>query len=200
MDMTRLIVTAAALALAACQGERAEPAANAAENRAEALAEQADAAPAQAPANMAEEEVAPGGNAAEKAGAAGNATGDVPATASRAGNAAQAAAAPVRTAPPAAARAAAASPNRANGARIFAQACVACHGRDGKGAIPGVPDLTAAGGRLSKSDSVLLRNMINGFQSSGSPMAMPPRGGNPSLTDRDMADVLAHLRATFGRR
>lgn len=196
--MTRLIVTAAALALAACQGERAEPVANAAENQAEALAQQADAVPVDAPANMLDAEEASPGNTVEKADAAA----DAPAPSSRASDdAAQAPPPAARPSAPSSARAAAAaSPNRANGARIFAQACVACHGRDGKGAIPGVPDLTAAGGRLSKPDSVLLRNMINGFQSPGSPMAMPPRGGNPSLTDQDMADVLAHLRATFGRR
>lgn len=197
MDMTRLIVTAAALALAACQGERAEPVANAAENQAEALAQQADAVPVEAPANMLDAEVGSPDNAVAKAGAAA----DAPAPSSRpSDDAAQAAPPAARTSPRSTAQVAAASPNRANGARIFAQACVACHGRDGKGTIPGVPDLTAAGGRLSKPDSVLLRNMINGFQSPGSPMAMPPRGGNPSLSDRDMADVLAHLRATFGRR
>lgn len=91
-------------------------------------------------------------------------------------------------------------PDPVNGGRIYRATCVACHGANGKGAFPGVPDFTAAAGRLSKPDAVLLRNMTNGFQTPGSPMPMPARGGNPDLTNRDMADVLAYLRATFGRR
>lgn len=83
------------------------------------------------------------------------------------------------------------------GRRIYEETCVACHGADGKGALEGVPDLTGANGRLAKSDDALLRNMIEGFQSPGSPMPMPPKGGNPGLTDQDMADVLAYIRRTY---
>jgi len=84
----------------------------------------------------------------------------------------------------------------ARGAQIYGETCVACHGENGKGAIPGVPDLRQ---RLTQSDEVLMQHMIEGYQSPGSPMPMPPRGGNPDLTDQDMADVLAYLRANFGR-
>lgn len=112
---------------------------------------------------------------------------------------APAASAPTASAPPPAASAAPPG-DPVNGGRIYAQTCVACHGRDGAGVLPGMPDLRAPGGRLSQSDSALLRNMINGIQSPGSPMPMPARGGNPNLTDQDMADVLAYLRATFERR
>jgi hypothetical protein len=42
--------------------------------------------------------------------------------------------------------------------------------------------------------------MINGFQSPGSPMAMPARGGNPDFTDQDMLDVLAYVRATYQKK
>lgn len=85
------------------------------------------------------------------------------------------------------------------GAQVYQETCVACHGANGKGAFEGVPDLTDPAGRLAKPDDVLLRNMIDGFQSPGSPMPMPPRGGNPDLTDQDMRDVLAHLRKNFGQ-
>jgi mono/diheme cytochrome c family protein len=102
-------------------------------------------------------------------------------------------------APPSAVAGAVASTpgDSARGALIYGETCVACHGANGRGALEGVPDLTARGGRLSKPDTVLLRNMIDGFQSPGSPMPMPPRGGNPDLADEDMADVLAYLRQTF---
>ena len=83
-----------------------------------------------------------------------------------------------------------------HGAQVFGETCVACHGADGKGAIDGVPPLS---GPLAKSDDVLLRHMIEGYQSPGSAMPMPARGGNPDLTDQDMADVLAHLRKNFSK-
>lgn len=83
------------------------------------------------------------------------------------------------------------------GKGIYAQTCLACHGTDGKGAIDGVPDLTAKNGRLSKPDEIVLTNIIRGVQSEGSMMAMPPLGGNPDLTEQDMADVLAYLHEEF---
>ena len=90
------------------------------------------------------------------------------------------------------------SASGASGASIYGQTCVACHGRNGKGAIPGVPDLTRAGGPLSQSNDVLLDHMARGFRSPGSQLAMPPRGGNPALTDADLQAVLTYLRQTFG--
>ncbi len=85
-------------------------------------------------------------------------------------------------------------------AAAYNQTCVACHGADGKGTVPGAPDFTAPSGTLGKTDDVLLQHMIEGFQSPGSPMAMPARGGNPVLTDADLAAVLAWLRDRFGAR
>ncbi len=84
-----------------------------------------------------------------------------------------------------------------NGKTIYKQTCIACHGSNGKGAIPGVPDFTNKSGPLSKSDSILLRHTINGFQSPGSPMAMPPKGGNPKLSNADLQNVLTYIRQTF---
>ena len=85
-----------------------------------------------------------------------------------------------------------------SGKQIFEQTCAACHGASGKGAFPGVPDFTRKDGRLSKPDDVLLEHIANGFQSPGSPMAMSPRGGNASLTDGDLRNVLKYLREAFG--
>lgn len=101
--------------------------------------------------------------------------------------------------PASAPAASAASADIAAGGRTYATTCVACHGANGKGTIPGVPDFTAANGRLTKSDADLLRNMINGLQSPGSPIPMPAKGGNPSLSDQDMANALAYIRKTYGR-
>lgn len=85
------------------------------------------------------------------------------------------------------------------GASVYAQTCVACHGDNGKGALPGIPDFTAAEGPLSQSDDILLLHVSDGFQSPGSTMAMPPRGGNPNLTDADIRAVLGYLRESFGQ-
>ncbi len=87
----------------------------------------------------------------------------------------------------------------ATGKEIFEKTCIACHGADGKGAFPGTPDFTDSSGALSKSDDVLINHIINGFQSPGSPMAMPPKGGNPNLSAKDIAAVLKHIHETFGK-
>lgn len=85
-----------------------------------------------------------------------------------------------------------------DGAAIYAQNCAACHGADGKGSIPGAPDFTAKDGVLKSADNVLIERITNGFQTNGSPMAMPPKGGNASLTAQDISDVLVYMRQQFG--
>jgi cytochrome c5 len=81
----------------------------------------------------------------------------------------------------------------------YDKTCIACHGGDGKGAFPGTPDFTSSDGVLSKSDNVLIEHITNGFQSEGSPMAMPPKGGNPNLDDSSIKAVLSYIRETFGK-
>ncbi len=85
------------------------------------------------------------------------------------------------------------------GRTIYSQTCIACHGANGKGAIPGVADLTNVEGALSKPDEELMNSITDGFQSPGSALAMPPNGGNPTLAEEDVKAVLAYLRAEFGR-
>lgn len=80
------------------------------------------------------------------------------------------------------------------GATVYQETCIACHGSDGSGSLPGVPDLAAKTGPLSQDDAVLLKRMADGFQSPGSPMGMPPRGGDPALTDADLEAVLKYMR------
>lgn len=84
------------------------------------------------------------------------------------------------------------------GDKVFHETCVACHGENGKGAVPGAPDFTKKGGALAKPHSVLSQHIKNGFAPPGAPLAMPPKGGNPDLTDKDIEDVHAYLHHRFG--
>lgn len=84
-----------------------------------------------------------------------------------------------------------------SGEDIYNQTCIACHGANGKGTVPGSPDLTKANGPLSQSDEVLIQHITEGFMSKGTPMAMPPKGGNFSLTESDIQAVLQYMKDSF---
>lgn len=84
------------------------------------------------------------------------------------------------------------------GKAIYEAHCSSCHGENGKGLLPGMPDLTKKGGVLSESDALLLQRITDGYQGPGSPMAMPPKGGDPSLTEEQVKEVLSYLKRTFG--
>lgn len=86
-----------------------------------------------------------------------------------------------------------------SGKRIYENNCMACHGADGRGRLLGVPDFTDKNGRLIKAENVLLSNIINGFQSPGSLMPMPPRGGNSQLSDKELLAALEYIKKTFAR-
>lgn len=86
-----------------------------------------------------------------------------------------------------------------DGKQVYGGTCIACHGPNGRGALPGIPDLTGKAGRLAKSESELLQRVRDGFQSPGSPMAMPPKGGDASLTDDDLKAVIRYMKENFGR-
>lgn len=85
----------------------------------------------------------------------------------------------------------------AEGEQLYNQTCVACHGKNGKGNLPGVPDFTKKDGRLTKTDEMLVNNIMNGFKSPGSSMAMPAKGGMGSLTRDQAAAIVSYLREAF---
>lgn len=84
------------------------------------------------------------------------------------------------------------------GEAVYNGTCVACHGKDGRGILPGIPDLSETNGRLAKPDEDLIANITEGFESGTAPMAMPAKGGNPSLSDEDIVNVLGYMRKEFG--
>jgi len=47
--------------------------------------------------------------------------------------------------------------------------------------------------------ALLTRRNRNGYQGPGSPMAMPPKGGNSTLTDDDLKAVIKYMRRAFKR-
>jgi cytochrome c5 len=84
------------------------------------------------------------------------------------------------------------------GKEIYEETCIACHGEDGAGALPGItPDLTQVDGPLSQDKDVLVEHILEGFESPGSQMAMPPKGGNDELTEKDVEDVLHYMQEAF---
>jgi len=93
----------------------------------------------------------------------------------------------------------AASASTMSGAEVYSQTCVACHGKNGKGTVPGAPNFTSADGPMSQSDELLFQRIKLGFKSPGSAMGMPPKGGNMNLTDSDIEAVVKYLRDTFSK-
>jgi len=83
-------------------------------------------------------------------------------------------------------------------AELYLQSCAACHGVDGTGAMPGVPDLTAASGLLTKSMETLLAEVKTGIPARDG-MGMPPKGGNPDLTEAQLRAILQYMKHEFAR-
>jgi mono/diheme cytochrome c family protein len=83
------------------------------------------------------------------------------------------------------------------GETLYSGTCIACHGPDAKG-LPNLgKDLTVSEFFKSKSDAELLT-----FVKTGRPVGdpdnttgvdMPPRGGNPALSDEDITHIIAYI-------
>ncbi len=84
------------------------------------------------------------------------------------------------------------------GAEKFASTCVACHGPDATGVTGLGKDLTTSEFVKGKSDAELIAFVKVGRPASDpantAGVDMPPKGGNPVLTDQDLADIIAYLR------
>ena len=83
------------------------------------------------------------------------------------------------------------------GGEIYDETCVACHGEDGAGAVPGAPDFTLQDGVLAQADDVLMNHIEDGFKSPGSMLEMPAKGGDDTLEMDDIMNVLSYLHRKF---
>jgi disulfide bond formation protein DsbB len=86
----------------------------------------------------------------------------------------------------------------ARGMQLFTQNCVVCHGEGGRG-VPGLGrDMTNSAFIKGQTDPQLVDFLRKGRLASDpantTKVDMPPRGGNPTITDAQLADIVAHLR------
>lgn len=84
------------------------------------------------------------------------------------------------------------------GKAVYQKNCAACHGADGKGALPGTSDFATSDRLFGQGWEVVFRHVSGEHPSPDSPpMPMPPRGGKADLTDQDLWNVLAYIRQAF---
>lgn len=84
------------------------------------------------------------------------------------------------------------------GAQVFIGTCSACHGPDAKG-MPGLgKDMTTSTFIKGLTDDDFLKFVKVGRTTSDklntTGVDMPPKGGNPALTDQDLVNVIAYIR------
>jgi disulfide bond formation protein DsbB len=93
-----------------------------------------------------------------------------------------------------------AAPNgdAAKGKEMFATTCAACHGPAGDGVQGLGKDMTASEFIEGLTDAELLafikvgRGPTDPLNTTG--VLMPPKGGNPALTDEQLMDIIAYVR------
>ncbi|MBM4423902.1 MAG: cytochrome c [Chloroflexi bacterium] len=86
----------------------------------------------------------------------------------------------------------------AAGKTKFDGTCVSCHGPGGVGIAGLGKDMTTSEFIKGLPDAEMILFLTKGRPASDSAnttgVDMPPRGGNPALTDQDLADVVAYIR------
>jgi disulfide bond formation protein DsbB len=89
-------------------------------------------------------------------------------------------------------------PTLAAGEKHFMSTCATCHGRDGRGMPKLGKDLHDNKFTQDLSDDELVAFLIEGRPAwdplNEQGVDMPPRGGNPALTDENLMEIVAYLR------
>jgi disulfide bond formation protein DsbB len=85
------------------------------------------------------------------------------------------------------------------GQTAYTTTCVACHGPEAKGVTGLGKDLTTSEFVATKTDDELADFVKTGRPSTDplntTGIDMPPKGGNPALTDDDIYNIVAFLRS-----
>ncbi len=86
----------------------------------------------------------------------------------------------------------------AMGQTKFTATCSACHGPAGEGVTGLGKDMTTSTFIKGLSDAELVEFIKKGRPVSDpantTQVDMPPKGGNPALSDQDLADIVAYIR------
>ena len=80
---------------------------------------------------------------------------------------------------------------------MYVQSCMVCHADDGSGSMPGVADLTLNRSWATEDESKLILRLKQGINSPKTEVTMPPKGGNPELSDNDLREIIRYMRASF---
>ena len=87
----------------------------------------------------------------------------------------------------------------ANGQQKFGSTCASCHGTDAKGMPSLGKDLTVSEFVKDKSDAEMVAFLLVGRPASDPlntvGVDMPPKGGNPALTEKDLLDIVGYVRS-----
>ncbi len=90
-----------------------------------------------------------------------------------------------------------------DGQAIYNGLCVACHGPDATGVVGLGKNLVESELVAGSTDAELVAFIAEGrpasHEDNTTGVDMPPRGGNPSLTDDDLLAVVAYLRSLLGQ-
>ena len=86
-----------------------------------------------------------------------------------------------------------------NGETVYLNTCASCHGADALG-IQGLGKQLKDSDYIATTSEADLYTLIVEGRASDHPdndtgVAMPPKGGNPSLSDESIADVIAYLKS-----
>jgi cytochrome c5 len=78
----------------------------------------------------------------------------------------------------------------AAGRKVYESNCAGCHDSDVAGA-PTPGDKNDWKERMAQSADIIVKKSIAGFE--GKKGAMPPKGGNPSLTDEEVTNAVLYM-------
>lgn len=87
----------------------------------------------------------------------------------------------------------------AQGKMLFAISCAACHGPAGEGVRGLGKDMTASE-FIAKASDVELLDFVKTGRAADHPqnetgVLMPPKGGNPELTDEQLRNIIGYMRS-----